>query len=188
MTGTLGYALLNLIACEAQTGYDLSRVLQESISFFWQAKHSQIYPELAKLESAGFISHEVVRQTDKPDKKIYTITDAGLAALRAWVVAPLEMPPTRDELLVKTAAIWQADPAAAAAMLREHERQHAEQLVLYEAIRIRLEAAWERSGRRRDVAVFGSYLTLMRGIGYEREYRDWCHWAAEMVEGYKAIE
>ncbi|MDX2140882.1 MAG: PadR family transcriptional regulator [Chloroflexota bacterium] len=182
MTSTLGYALLNLIACEPQTGYDLSRTLQERISFFWQAKHSQIYPELAKLESAGFITHEVVRQNDKPDKKIYTLTDAGLAALRAWVVAPLEMSPARDELLVKTAAIWQADPAQAAALFRDHERQHAEQLALYEGIRATLEEEWERSGRRRDLPWFGSYLTLMRGISYEREYRDWCRWAAEMVE------
>jgi DNA-binding PadR family transcriptional regulator len=182
MTSTLGYALLNLIACEPQTGYDLSRTLQERISFFWQAKHSQIYPELAKLESAGFITHEVVRQTDKPDKKIYTITDAGLAALRVWAVAPLEIAPSRDELLVKTAAFWQADPAAAAALLRDHERQHAEQLALYEGIRAALEDEWERAGRRHDLPWFGNYLTLMRGIGYEREYRDWCRWAAAMME------
>jgi DNA-binding PadR family transcriptional regulator len=183
MTSTLGYALLNLIACESQTGYDLSRTLQERISFFWQAKHSQIYPELAKLESTGHITYEVVRQSDKPDKKIYTITDAGLVALRAWVVAPNEMPTTRDELLVKTAAIWHADPAAAAALFRDHERQHAEQLAVYEGIRATMEAKLQGSERRRDQPWFGSYLTLMRGIGYEREYRDWCRWAAEMMEG-----
>ncbi|MDG0809159.1 PadR family transcriptional regulator [Cohnella rhizosphaerae] len=36
---------------------------------FWPAKHSQIYPLLAKLEQEDYISVELVPQRDKPDKK-----------------------------------------------------------------------------------------------------------------------
>jgi DNA-binding PadR family transcriptional regulator len=183
MRSTLGYALLSLIATEPQTGYDLSRALQERLSYFWQAKHSQIYPELAKLEEASLIQHKVVPQNGKPDKKVYTITEAGLVVLRDWVTTPMDMPASRDELLVKMVAVWLVDPSEAAALLREHERLHAEQLAFYEGMCELLQAKWRAGGARRDAPILGNYLTVMRGIGYEREYIAWCRWAAELLEG-----
>jgi DNA-binding PadR family transcriptional regulator len=45
--------------------------------------HCQIYPELAKLEAQGMVTHHVVEQHDsRPDKKVYEITEAGREALR----------------------------------------------------------------------------------------------------------
>src|SRR6476646_1735266 len=72
-TGTLGYALLGLLARQPRWGYDLARRMQEPIGYFWHANHSQIYPELAALETDGLVTHEVVQQWDRPDKKLYSI-------------------------------------------------------------------------------------------------------------------
>ena len=66
---TLGYALLGMLAREPRSGYDLGRELKKPIGFFWHARYSQIYPELAKLEGRGYIKHEVIEQQDLPDKK-----------------------------------------------------------------------------------------------------------------------
>jgi len=52
------------------------------LEFFWQARHSQIYPELARLEEKGLVTHQVVEQQDRPDKKVYSVTDSGLDALK----------------------------------------------------------------------------------------------------------
>lgn len=41
----------------SQTGYDLKRVFEDDIGEFWQAQHSQIYPELKRLEQADRITH-----------------------------------------------------------------------------------------------------------------------------------
>ena len=179
---TLGYAVLGLLAQEPLSGLDLSRVLQKQVASFWHARHSQIYPELARLEAAGLVAHTVVRQSDRPDKKVYRVTDAGMEALRTWVTAPTELPATRDEFILKVASLWLAEPARAAALLREHAQRHDERLALYEGFERDLQ---EQSGdelANPRSPWFATYLTLQRGLSFEREYAAWCRSAAEQVE------
>jgi PadR family transcriptional regulator AphA len=73
--------------------------------YFWQPPHSQIYPELARLEGEGVVVHRVAGQRDRPDKKVYEITNAGLEALREWVTAPVKPRATRDEMVLKAYSV-----------------------------------------------------------------------------------
>src|SRR5687767_15468317 len=93
---TLSYALLGLLSREPLSGYDLAARFKTSIAMFWAARHSQIYPELARLETQGLVSHERVVQEGRPNKKVFSITKAGIEALRRWVVEPPESPPVRN--------------------------------------------------------------------------------------------
>jgi DNA-binding PadR family transcriptional regulator len=178
---TLGYALLGLLARAPASGYELARQLRAPIGFFWRARHSQIYPELARLEAEGMVTHRVVEQQDLPDKKVYTITAAGEEALRHWVTDPVEPAPVRDELLLKTFSLWLAEPAAAAALLREHERHHTEQLRVYEALEQHLKAKGDEI-ERISSPFFAAYITLQRGMVHERQYAEWCRSVAERLE------
>lgn len=179
---TLGYALLGLLAREALTGYELTGRVRERIGFFWGARHSQIYPELAKLEGGGLVTYEPVEQEGKPDKKVYSITDPGFAALAEWAVMPVEPGPTRDEMTLKAYSVWAADPEKAAAMFRDEERRHRVQLAEYEGIRGWMEREWAESLQEPGTPEFATYATLRRGLGYEREYAEWCGWLAESLE------
>ena len=60
---TLGYALLGLLARRALSGYDLAREMKRPVGYFWQARHSQIYPQLARLEALGLVAHGWWRST-----------------------------------------------------------------------------------------------------------------------------
>ena len=182
MTTALGYALLGLLARDDLSGYDLARRLKTPVGYFWQARHSQIYPELARLEAHGLVRHHVVPQQDRPDKKVYAITDAGRDALRAWVTQPAAVGPIRDELVLKTYSLWLADPGQAVALLREHQRHHAERLAEYEGIQAWLESKYGADLRRPGTPAFSTYLTLQRGISYEREYAVWCAWVVAQLE------
>jgi PadR family transcriptional regulator AphA len=178
---TLGYALLTLLARTPSSGYDLGRRLKDPIGFFWHARYNQIYPELAHLEAQGLIVHELVEQSDRPDKKVYTITETGLAALRRWATEPPEEAPARSELLLKAYTIWLADPAQAIQLFRAQAERHDHQQRLYEQ---RL-AEWEQQPDwpvRADLPAFGDYATLRAGLGYEREYAAWCHWMVAQLE------
>jgi DNA-binding PadR family transcriptional regulator len=178
---TLGYALLGLLARGALSGYDLARQMKRPVGYFWQARHSQIYPELARLEAQGLVAHHVVEQHDRPDKKVYAITEAGRAALRAWVTAPLEEPPVRDELVLRAFSVWLADPPAAAALFREHARRHEARLARYREI----EAQMVRDATGVPpvgTPEFAAYAALQRGIGRVREYAAWCCWVADQLE------
>lgn len=87
----LSYAILGLIDKEKITGYDLTKMFNDSVADFWSANQSQIYPELKKLVQAGLIEYEVVIQGEVLEKKLYSITQEGKAALMKWLLE--EEPP-----------------------------------------------------------------------------------------------
>lgn len=180
---TLGYAILGLLCREALSGYDLTRRMRERVGFFWSARHSQIYPELARLEERGMVIHRVVEQEGRPDKKVYEITEAGREALREWVTAPFEPKATRDEMVLKAYSIWLAGPEEAVSLFREQERKHEEQLRKYEEIEAWMRGEWGEDIRRPDSPRFASYAALRRGIVYERGSAEWCRWVADSVAG-----
>lgn len=163
------------------SGYDLTRYMKRPIGFFWSAHQSQIYPELTRLEAQGLITSQMVEQRTRPDKKLYTITDAGLAALRHWVTEPVEVPPERSELVLKAYSAWLADPEEAIRLFRAHEEYHLARLRQYEQILAQLEQKHSPVWRV-DEPKFGDYATLQRGIGNQREYAAWCRWMAEQFE------
>jgi DNA-binding PadR family transcriptional regulator len=179
---TLGYALLGLLAREPLSGYDLKRRMEERVGFLWSARHSQIYPELARLKREGMVTHKVVEQRARPDKKVYEATSAGLEVLKEWVAAPVNPRLVRDELVLKAYSLWLAEPDEALALFREHERRHEEQLRQYEEIRAWMEREWKSDLERLDSPRFASYAALRRGILYEREYAEWCAWVTDRLE------
>ena len=108
---SLRFAILGLLARKPLTGYDLRKQFDSSVSFFWSAKHSQIYPELSALTREKLVTFQVVPQTAKPTKKVYTITPAGRTALEGWVAADLEPKALRDTLLMKVWTLGTVDPS-----------------------------------------------------------------------------
>lgn len=172
---SLGYALLAAIAREPLTGYALAHQLRDPISFFWETRHSQIYPELARLERAGFVTSTDEHGPGPRPKRTYAATEAGLAELRAWIGRESRFGGRRDELLLKVYASWLVEPGVTIALVREARRHHAAQLELY--------LAREASARDRGIdrlgprdPRFADYLTLRRGIGFERGRLAWCDW------------
>src|SRR5215471_2686792 len=98
---SLRHALLAILAVEPMTGYDLTKYFERSAAYVWHAPHSQIYPELRKLEEAGLITAESVARGDRGIKRTYSITEAGLAVLVEWVEEPTPPVPERDAFLLK---------------------------------------------------------------------------------------
>lgn len=181
-TTTLGYAILGVLAREPLSGYDLAGRMKERVGFFWHARHSQIYPELARLEGERLVSYQVVEQQSRPDKKIYEVTDAGLKNLKEWVTEPVEPRATRDELVLKAYSLWLAEPGESLSLFREQEQRHEEQLQRYEEIEAWMEQEWSSDIRKISSPRFASYAALQRGIGYERGYVDWCRWVVDQLE------
>jgi DNA-binding PadR family transcriptional regulator len=179
---TLGGAILSLLMRCPMSGYDISLQLRSPVSYYWQAKHSQIYPELSRLSEWGYVTYTVVGQQDRPDKKVYSITEEGREAFARWWASPVKPAPSRDELVLRAFSLWQADSDQALRLFSEEEARHRRQLEEYEAIRARMEA--EASGKLNDLSSkdFSDYVTLMRGIGYEQEYARWCRWVIEQIE------
>jgi PadR family transcriptional regulator AphA len=91
---SLRHALLGLLTAKPMTGYDLAKVFERSVDYVWHAPHSQIYPELRRMEADGLVAAEIVPRGTRGRKRAYAVTDAGRAELRRWVaeVTPIEQP------------------------------------------------------------------------------------------------
>ena len=85
---SLDHAILGFLNYSPQTGYDLKKTFDNTVSHFWAADRSQIYRTLARLSEQGFITMEKIPQDDRPDRKLYHITEAGQAELRQWLLTP----------------------------------------------------------------------------------------------------
>lgn len=78
MISNLQIVLLSQLKNHCRSGYDITKLIQHSP---WKASHQQVYRELARLEASGCVSIEEVLQQGKPDKKVYSLTEAGRTVL-----------------------------------------------------------------------------------------------------------
>lgn len=97
------YAILGFLSWTPLTGYDLKKQFETSDIFYWSGNNNQIYKALVELHQEGLVTKEVQHQESLPSRKIYTITAAGVAALRQWVLTPPELPQVRQSFLVQLA-------------------------------------------------------------------------------------
>lgn len=98
----LNYALLGFLNYRPRTGYELKQQMEKSVAFFWHAKQSQIYRTLKTMEEQGLVTSQMELQQDRPDRRIYTITDAGQAAFAEWLLQPeRNVTQNKDALLLK---------------------------------------------------------------------------------------
>ncbi|MGL6120793.1 MAG: PadR family transcriptional regulator, partial [Fusobacteriaceae bacterium] len=84
---SLKHGLLGLLNYGEMTGYELDKIFKDSLNFFWQAQMSQIYKELTLMEKKGWLTSEIIIQTDKPNKKKYSITEAGKSEFKNWLIS-----------------------------------------------------------------------------------------------------
>lgn len=85
---SLKHGLLGLLSYGSMTGYELDKAFKASLSFFWQAKTSQIYRELDAMEQNCWLTSKRVIQSEKPNKRVYTITEGGKAEYAKWLSLP----------------------------------------------------------------------------------------------------
>lgn len=90
------WAVLGLLSFGRElSGYDIKKWSDRSLGlFYWSPSFSQIYSELKRLEQAGLAGSRLVPpEAGSRDKRVYRITDEGLAAVRTWArTAPLDPP------------------------------------------------------------------------------------------------
>jgi DNA-binding PadR family transcriptional regulator len=178
---SLRYALLSLLLdCDA-TGYDLAKQFDASVANFWHALPQQLYQELSRMETDGLVTGEEVVQAARPNKRIFSVTAAGRSALSAWIDEPADLRSLKDELLVKIYGADLKTPQEIEAVLAASIAPHAEKLASYEAVAKFLLGAKSEAGYLRTTPRVGPYLTLKRGIMFERENIAWAEWAIEAV-------
>ena len=86
---TLTHELLGFIAERPEiSGYDIMKVFELSMSYYWHALPGQIYPTLEHMVQTGLVTKRDVIQTDRPNKRLFTITLAGERKMLNWLQSP----------------------------------------------------------------------------------------------------
>src|SRR3954469_24804720 len=91
------YVVMSLIKAAGEaTPYELKALLEKSIANFWPVPHTTFYAEPARLAEAGYLSER--QEAGGRRRKLYALTEKGLAALEGWVHAEDYPPPQlRDD-------------------------------------------------------------------------------------------
>lgn len=75
--GDLEALILAVLADHALHGYEISKRIRVQSQEVLKYGEGQLYPALHKLEEAGFVSAQWLPQEGKPDRKVYSLTQAG---------------------------------------------------------------------------------------------------------------
>jgi DNA-binding PadR family transcriptional regulator len=164
---SLRHALLGLLAERQRTGYALLKHFEQSIDYVWTARHSQIYPDLARLQKEGLIRQAA---SGPRRSKTYEITAAGLAEVRRWLRETEPDRNVRSDPLLRVFLLWLLEPGEREAFLRrelEHNRRY-----LAELERLR--------GAEPETALQQTFrFALEHGLRVTRARIGWLEWALE---------
>lgn len=168
----LEHAILVSLLEKPGSGYELARRFDRSIGYFWAATHQQIYRVLKRMESDGCVDAREVAQQARPDKKEYSVTALGRAALSRWLHEPIEPESVRHELAVKIRGAAFDDPAALIREVERHRQAHADRLGHYLAGE-RRDFTGPEAPRTLDAGQELQHVVLRGGIAYERMTLAW---------------
>jgi DNA-binding PadR family transcriptional regulator len=117
MKSGVAYVILGALRGEPKSGYEIKRLVDKAIRFFWAACFGPIYPELRSLEREGLIEQHGA-ESDGRRRVLYRLTPAGRSALVEWLRAPATGYELRDEGLLKLFFADALEPADALALVR----------------------------------------------------------------------
>jgi DNA-binding PadR family transcriptional regulator len=158
------FAVLGQLAYGPSSGYEVKARLEAGAAYFWHASYSQVYAELRRLEGLGLVTEERVVQEGRPNKRVYTITEAGREALRGWLAEPWGLAHLRDESLVKLTLSGPLAREEVVAHMRRLKAAHERRRADFEA----------RIAELPQDAALHLRLALRKGVHAQTAFAAWC--------------
>jgi DNA-binding PadR family transcriptional regulator len=177
------YLVLGLIAREGpSTPYELKRHVAATLGHFWSFPHSLLYGEPARLAGLGLLDER--REDNGRRRRIFSITEAGRAALRAWLGRPSGEPTElRDPGLLQLFFADLGPPEARRSIAAEQLAIHRAKLADYEEDQ-RLEPGPRAAGPVGGTVERWRGETVRMGLLYEAAAVDF--WAGIVASGQRS--
>src|SRR5215467_8643945 len=90
---SLKYIVLGLLTQQPHYGYELKRGAD--------LNPGQLYPLLRKLADQQLITGERIEQEDRPDKRVFTLTEQGECDLQTWLDESVSLQIGRSPLFLR---------------------------------------------------------------------------------------
>ncbi len=92
---------LGVLSLGEASGYEIKKFFEDGFSHFYVAGFGSIYPALAQLTREGHVTCSDIEQERRPAKKVYRITDSGLALFRAELAQAHPVHKVRSDFLLQ---------------------------------------------------------------------------------------
>jgi DNA-binding PadR family transcriptional regulator len=104
---SIKHAILGLLTDGPLHGYGLKSAYEKQLAPPTKVNIGQIYKALDTLQQEGQVTGEVIEQSERPDRREYTLTQAGRRELQRWLASPTtqEADP-RNETYLKLMVAW----------------------------------------------------------------------------------
>lgn len=173
---TTRFALLGLLSLGPRSGYDLKKLVEESIAHFWNESYGQIYPTLRRLEAERLVTRRREAGRGRPDRQVYTLTPAGRRELERWLALPARFEPPRSELLLRLFFGGRVPADASRLQIEAFQALHQHLLERYDQVERGLRA---RYPRHPDLPWW--LITLSFGRHRSRAFLAWCEDTLRML-------
>ncbi len=179
---SLKHALLGLLTYQPMTGYELKQFFDSTVKHFWNAELSQIYPTLKALEEQQFVDKEIAVQENRPNRKIYRITEEGRSEFQRWAREPTPASDLRDAFMIKVFFGTELSAEDMLVLLRRQMEEHQKALAYDETVmRERIRHGCSEPHFSKKHGLYWT-LTLEMSMSYRRAYIQWCEDTMRMLE------
>ncbi|WP_438317382.1 PadR family transcriptional regulator [Streptomyces sp. HUAS TT3] len=182
----LRHAVLAALLDAELSGYQLAKSFSVGVANFWHALPQQLYAELARLEKEGLVAGREVVQDARPNKRLFTVTVAGLAELERFTEAAAKPSFMRDDLVVKVHAADHVDAGTLLDQLAERAGIARTKTALFGQLLAKMRGDRSEEEFLRHGERVGPYLTCLAGIAYEQANEQWCERTAAVLEEREA--
>lgn len=176
----LRHGILGLLSYYDRTGYEIMEVFKDSLNFMWNANTSQVYRELQNLKDSGFAKVTEVEQNGKPNKKIYSITQAGREELQSWIADYDNIRFPNSPILMKIFFGGMLPKEEAITALRKIRQAHIDRLSEIDGRLPRIDD-YKKDTNNDDYSIFWD-MTVEFGRGYCAFVTQWCDQCIQKIE------
>jgi len=160
--------ILGLLTERPLSGYDIKKLIDLRFRFFWNESYGQIYPQLKKLQTEGWIA-PLEKQTQGRSTTRYMITESGRTALQAWLAQTPEKESVRIELLLKMYFGDSSQPGILTQHIKGFQENHQRDLAMLNLFKQELQSIPDPDHNHQNI------LSVIEfGIKTNQAYLAWC--------------
>lgn len=182
----LRHAVLAALLDGEYSGYQLAKAFDLGVANFWHALPQQLYLELTRLEKDGLIAGRQIVQENRPNKRLFSVTEEGVSELERFAATPAKPSFIRDDLMVQVQASDALDTATVIAQLDERADIAKAKIGIFDAMLRRMRGDLDEERFLAEGERIGPYLTCLRGRQFERDNHEWCARTASVLRARKA--
>lgn len=176
------YVILGLLLEEDLSGYEIKKIIDIRMSFFWQESYGQIYPEISRMKEEGLIDYldtadSAEQALAKREKTKYKITAKGREELHQWMQAENEKDTTRSEFLLKMYFSTDQNLSDMKKHILRFMEQSEQKLQLFQMFDSELKKIADMHNNHRQIL-----YVLDLGIRQAKLYVDWSREMLEHIE------